>query len=284
MLNAFTIDLEEWFCVSNFEDAIPRAQWPQQESRVQHSTCTLLDLLDKHDVKATFFILGWVAERHPELIRDIADRGHETASHGYAHQLVYSIDAKAFREDIERSVEIISALTGRPCGGYRAPSFSIRRNMDWAWEVLQNANIEYDSSIFPIRHDRYGQPDAPRSPFVIKTPENYLLECPMSTLRLMGQNFPVAGGGYLRLYPYWFTRWAVARLNREGLPAIVYIHPWEIDPEQPKPPASRLKLWRHRVGMRGLVGKLDRLLGEFEFGPMRRVIDNLGDLQPWSGV
>ncbi|MEM7396979.1 MAG: XrtA system polysaccharide deacetylase, partial [Verrucomicrobiota bacterium] len=244
MLNAFSIDLEEWFCVSNFEGVIQREDWPNLESRVVDSTVQLLDLLDRHSVKATFFILGWVAERHPDLIRSVAMRGHEIASHGFGHQLVYSLSPEEFEADMKQSLAVIKEITGADCKGYRAPSFSLRRDMDWAWSILRDHGIEYDSSIFPVVHDRYGEPDAPRFPFVM---DEAFKEFPMSTVSGFGKNLPVAGGGYLRLYPYAVTRWAIRRINREGHPAVVYMHPWEVDPGQPRPAVSRLKLLRHRI-------------------------------------
>lgn len=267
-----SVDLEEWFCVSNYEKAIPRDIWDRQESRVEKQTRVLLDLFERHDTHATFFILGWVAERHPDLIREVADRGHELASHGYAHELVYRQTPDEFRADIERGVHVVRDITGRTCRGYRAPSFSLRRRDAWAWDVLAGAGIEYDSSVFPIVHDRYGEPDAPRAPFSVKAGEAALREFPLSTVRLAGRNLPVAGGGYLRLYPLWITRMAIDRLDREGISAIIYIHPWEIDPDQPVPPAHWLRVWRHRVGMATLTNKLDRLLDAYSFMPFREIM------------
>ena len=271
MLNALTIDVEEWFCVSNFETVIARSEWDRLESRVEASTETILDLLDKHGVKATFFVLGWLAEHHPELIREIAQRGHEIGAHGYEHRLVYRLSPGEFEEDLRRCVTVLSGI-GAACSGYRAPSFSIRSDMTWAWRILREQGFRYDSSVFPVTHDRYGEPDAPRFPFTIRSGNDEMIEFPLSTVRTFGRNFPVAGGGYLRLFPHGVTRWALRRINAEGHPAVVYLHPWEFDPQHPTPSASRLALLRHRVGIRSVPDKLDRLLSEFRFGPMEHVL------------
>lgn len=268
MLNALSIDVEEWFCVSNYARVIRPAEWGAQESRIERQVDRLLVLLDGHGVKATFFMLGWVAERHPEMVRAVAKQGHEIASHGYGHQLVGDLTPEAFREDIRKAGDLLASLVGKPCIGYRAPSFSVRRDMSWAWDVLGGEGIQYDSSVFPVLHDRYGEPDAPRAPYDIRWSGGSIREIPPSTVRLRGRNLPVAGGGYLRLYPYTLTRWAIRRINQDGLPAVVYLHPWEIDPDQPSPSVPALVRWRHRVGMASLIRKLDRLLRDFDFGPV----------------
>jgi polysaccharide deacetylase family protein (PEP-CTERM system associated) len=276
MINALTIDLEDWFCVSNFDHVIARDGWSAQESRLEAPTRRILDLLDAHSVKATFFVLGWIAERHPRLIREIHERGHEIGSHGYAHRLVYQLSPEEFRCDLRRSLDVLHEATGAQIRGYRAPSFSLRRGMDWAWDALHAAGIRYDSSIFPVLHDRYGEPDAPRFPFPIASRGGVILEFPLSTISAFMRNLPVAGGGYFRLYPLAVTRWAVRRINREGHPAVVYLHPWEFDPDQPAPAASPWTLWRHRVGLRSVAGKLDRLLAELPFAPMTEVLARIG--------
>lgn len=269
MKHILSVDLEEWFCVANFEKAIPRDSWAARESRIEAQTRALLDLFDRRRTHATFFILGWVGERHPELLKDIAARGHELASHGYAHDLVHRLTPEAFREDLARGLRVVRDITGQSCQGYRAPSFSLRRLDSWAWEALADAGIRYDSSVFPVLHDRYGEPDAPRSPFDVPAGGRVIREFPLSTVRVAGRNLPVAGGGYLRLYPLGVTRWAIRRMAAEGLSAIVYLHPWEIDPDQPIPPAHWLRVWRHRVGMKSLLRRLDVLLDSFEFVPFR---------------
>lgn len=276
MLNVISIDLEEWFCVSNFENVIRREDWDSLESRVESSTRTILELFERYDVKATFFVLGWVAERHPELIREIADRGHEIACHGFGHRLVYDQSPPEFIEDLGRSLTLIREITGVECRGFRAPSFSLRRDMSWAWDCLADQGILYDSSIFPVTHDRYGEPDAPRAPYVIGDTGHSLIEFPPSTVSIMGRNLPVAGGGYFRLYPLAITRWAVRRLESEGLPTVIYLHPWEFDPDHPKPNVSRKTLARHRVGLGSVTSKLAELLKAFEFGTMRESLRSLG--------
>lgn len=271
-LNALTIDVEEWFCVHNFGSVIPRDDWPRLESRIERQMHTILDLLDSHSVKATFFILGWIAERHPRLVREVAERGHEIASHGHEHKLAYDQSPAEFRDDLRRSLETIGEASGARCQGYRAPSFSLRGGMREAWETLCESGIRYDSSIFPVSHDRYGDPDAPRFPYTIESGGSTIVEYPLSTVRAFGRNLPVAGGGYFRLYPLAFTRWSVKRINRAGHGAVVYLHPWEFDPDHPTPRASRLKILRHRVGLRSVTHKLSRLLEEFRFAPMRSVL------------
>jgi polysaccharide deacetylase family protein (PEP-CTERM system associated) len=276
MSHVFSIDLEEWFCVSNFESVISPADWSGLESRVEESTDRILAILDRHDVRATFFVLGWVAERNPGLIRRIADRGHELASHGYAHRLVYEQSPAEFREDLERSLAVLQDATGVRCVGYRAPSFSLRRDLAWAWETLADNGILYDSSVFPVRHDRYGEPDAPRTPYRIRVGDREIVEFPPSTVRLFGKNLPVAGGGYFRLYPAAITRWAVSALENEGATAVVYLHPWEFDPGHPKPEVSRSRLIRHRIGLTSVTRKLEDLFGRFRFGTMRDALHRQG--------
>ena len=278
MINAVSIDVEEWFCVSNFEGVIARDEWNRLESRVEPSTEKILNVLKRRDTKATFFVLGWVAERHPDLIRAIDQQGHEIASHGYGHQLVYDLTAEEFRHDVSRSLSILRDITGKECIGYRAPSFSLRTDVPWMWTTLCELGINYDSSIFPILHDRYGEPDAPRFPFLLKNESDHIVEFPLSTVRIAGRTFPVAGGGYFRLYPFALTRHAIRSINREGQPAIVYLHPWEVDPAHPKPPVSKLNLYRHRVGMASVLRKLDAILREFRFGPVRDVINRRKNL------
>ena len=268
MRNVLSIDVEEWFCVSNFAGVIRPEDWPSLESRVEMQIEHILEILEHHGVKATFFLLGWVAERHPDMVRTLVSRGHEIASHGYGHGLVSKMEPILFQKDISKSLAIIREISGVECKGYRAPSFSIRREMAWAWRILAEMGIEFDSSVFPVVHDRYGEPDAPRVPFQITIGPRALWEIPLSTVRFAGRNLPVAGGGYLRLFPYAFTRWAIRRLNREGIPGIVYFHPWEIDPGQPRPDVSPILLWRHRVGLGSFARKLDRLLSDFEFGTL----------------
>ncbi len=273
MINGLSIDLEEWFCVSNFAGVFRPEQWPDLPGRIAAPTRLILDRLAARGVRATFFVLGWVAERYPALLREIAAQGHEIATHGYGHQLVYNMAPDDFRADLARSLEIIRAATGLACRGYRAPSFSVRCDMAWFWDALWDAGIRYDSSVFPVPHKRYGaNPGASRFAFDIPVRAGAIRELPPATIRLGRRNVPVAGGGYLRLYPYPLTRRAIRRINAEGHPAIVYCHPWEFDPAQPVPAGvGRLTTWRHRVGMAGMPRKLDRLLADFAFAPLAQL-------------
>jgi polysaccharide deacetylase family protein (PEP-CTERM system associated) len=281
MLNALTIDVEEHFQVHNLEAAVERSSWDREESRVEANVLRVLDLLDRHRVKATFFVLGWVAERRPRLVGEIASRGHEVASHGYGHRLVYTQTREEFAEDLKRSLGVLGAALaavpghgGGAIGGYRAPSFSITRAVPWALDVIRDAGFRYDSSIMPATgHHRYGMGGVPR---FASTLSNGLLECPIATVRIGGRNWPAAGGGYFRLFPLGFTRWALRRINREGQPAVVYLHPWEFDPEQPRlqGPSAWLR-FRHYVNLDRTAPRLERLLSEFAFAPMRDVFGDL---------
>jgi polysaccharide deacetylase family protein (PEP-CTERM system associated) len=271
MLNALTIDVEDYYHVHAFADVISRAQWDGLPARVLENTQLILRLLREHKVRATFFILGWVAERHPELVREIAVDGHELASHGYAHEAVDRLTRDEFRDDVARSIEtILAACPDAQIRGYRAPSFSINSKTPWAYDVLRELNFSYDSSISPVTfHDRYGMPTAPRFAHPV---ESGLIEIPMSTVRLLGCNWPVAGGGYFRLAPFPLTSWAIRHINRERAPAVVYLHPWEFDPEQPRVPnASWRSRFRHYVNLRHTGERFRRLLTHFPFGPVEQV-------------
>jgi polysaccharide deacetylase family protein (PEP-CTERM system associated) len=278
MLNALTIDVEDYYHVSAFEAVVPVADWDRYESRVEPNTHRLLDLLDAYTTKATFFVLGWVAERHPGLVRTLAARGHEVASHGYAHQRVYTQTPAQFRAETQRAKHLLEDTLGQPIRGYRAASYSITRHSLWALEVLRDAGFVYDSSIFPIRHDLYGIPRYPRFCHRLSAPSAApLVEFPLSTLRVGGTNVPVAGGGYLRLFPYAYTRWGMRYLNRcEGQPAVVYLHPWEIDPAQPRLPAGRLSRFRHYTNLHRMEARVVRLLQDFAFGTMAEVLHTRG--------
>jgi polysaccharide deacetylase family protein (PEP-CTERM system associated) len=273
VVNAMTIDVEDYFQVSAFDDVVRREEWELRPSRVVSNTMRLLQLFDQHSVKGTFFVLGWVADRFPGLVREIAAGGHELASHGYGHRIVYSQTPGEFREDVRRAKGTIEGVSGQVVRGYRAPSFSITKDSLWALDVLVEEGYRYDASIFPIRHDRYGIPDAPRHRHVLTRPGGTLTEAPGSTVRVLGSNLPVAGGGYFRILPYWWTRWGIARLNRtEAQPAIFYLHPWEIDPDQPRLPASRLSRFRHYRNLDKAEPRLKRLLTDFRFGMLKDVI------------
>jgi polysaccharide deacetylase family protein (PEP-CTERM system associated) len=281
MRNALSIDVEEHFQVHNLEAAVARSSWDRQESRVEANVRRVLDLLDRHRVRATFFVLGWVAERRPGLVGEIASRGHEVASHGYGHRLVYTQTRDEFAEDLKRSVGILGTalaavpgLGGDAIRGYRAPSFSITRAVPWALDVIREAGFRYDSSIMPATgHHRYGMGDAPR---FAHTLANGLVECPLATVRVGGRNWPAAGGGYFRLCPLALTRWALRRINRQGHPAVVYLHPWEFDPEQPRlqGPSAWLR-FRHYVNLDRTAPRLEKLLQEFAFAPLCEVYRDL---------
>jgi polysaccharide deacetylase family protein (PEP-CTERM system associated) len=278
MLNALTIDVEDYYQVSAFESVVPLADWERYESRVEKNTHRILDLLDAHTTTATFFVLGWVAERHPGLIRTLVARGHEVASHGYAHRRVYTQTPAQFRTETRRSKCLLEDTLGHPIRGYRAASYSITMHSLWALEVLREEGFVYDSSIFPIRHDLYGIPSHPRFCHMIPGQSDApLVEFPLSTLRLGGTNFPIAGGGYLRLFPYAYTRWGLRYLNRrEGQPAVVYLHPWELDPEQPRLPAGTLSRFRHYTNLHRMEERFVRLLQDFSFGTMSEVLQARG--------
>jgi polysaccharide deacetylase family protein (PEP-CTERM system associated) len=273
LLNAMTVDVEDYFHVSVFEQVVPRAAWDTMESRVVANTERLLALFDSYRVRGTFFVLGWVAERHPALIRAIAAQGHELASHGYAHRLVYNQTPEAFREDVRRAKALIEDAAGTGVRGYRAPSFSVTVRSLWALDVLVEEGYRYDASIFPIRHDRYGIPDAPRWPHALAQTSGRLFEVPGSTVRIAGTNLPVAGGGYFRILPYAWTRWGIARLNDvERQPAIFYLHPWEIDPEQPRLAANALGRFRHYRNLHVTEHRLRALMRDFAFAPLETVL------------
>lgn len=273
MRNALTFDVEDYFHV---EAAQPLAlrEWATLPSRVEANTHRLLALLDEHGVRATFFVLGWVAARYPRLVREIHDRGHEVGCHSYAHRIIYSMGRHEFREDVRRSKSTIEDALGAPIGGYRAPTFSVVRSSMWALGVLAEEGFLYDSSIFPIHHDRYGIPDAPRFPHRIRLANGAdIAEFPLTTLPIAGQRLPFSGGGYFRLLPYRVIRSALRSINdREQQPGIVYLHPWELDPEQPEIPMRRLNRFRQHVNLARTGRKLRRLLQDFTFAPALEVL------------
>ncbi len=273
MLNALSIDVEDYYQVSAFETSVRFENWNRYESRVERNTYRVLDLLDEYHVKATFFVLGWVAEHNPTLIQIISKRGHEVASHGYSHRLIYTQTQDQFREETRRSKKIVEDIIGQSIMGYRAASYSITAESLWALDILAEEGFQYDSSIFPIRHDRYGIPGHKRF-FHILNGNGHLpiAEVPLSTLRIAGLNVPVAGGGYFRLLPYAVTHLALLYLNRqEGQPAVVYFHPWEIDLDQPRIQAGWISRFRHYTNLARMEGKLRSLLANFSFAPIREV-------------
>ena len=269
-VNAMSVDVEDWFQVQAFAGVIDRAAWETLPRRVEANTDRILALFEDAGVRATFFTLGWVAERHPALIRRIVAGGHELASHGYGHELVHAIGPEAFRADLRRAKAVLEDAGGVAVVGYRAPTFSIgRRSAPWAYAVLAEEGHRYSSSIFPVRHDLYGEPDAPRGPH--RPDPSGVVELPMTTVRVGGRNLPCAGGGWFRLVPYALFRAGLRRVNAEGRAALFYFHPWEIDPEQPRVAAGRLARFRHYVGLAAMEGRVARLLRDFAWGRMDQV-------------
>lgn len=273
-VNAFTIDVEDYFHVSALSSAISRDTWAQQELRVEANVERLLAIVGEQNVRGTFFVLGWVADRLPEVVRRIADQGHEVACHGYSHQLIYRQSPEEFRQETIRAKSLLEDLIGKPVVGYRAASFSITPKSTWALDTLIELGFQYDSSIFPVRHDRYGMPGASRVPGPIASPtRGTIIEFPMSTAAFGNFRVPVSGGGYFRLLPYWFVRAGLKRINEnEGLPFTFYLHPWEVDPEQPRFKVGLLSRVRHYTNLEKCEGRLRRLLKEFKFAPMRDVL------------
>lgn len=282
ILNAFTVDVEDYFQVAALASAVDRDSWGQRESRVERNTGMLLDLLAERQIRGTFFVLGWIAERHPGLIKRIAAAGHEIACHGFSHQLIYTQTPAEFREETARSKRILEDLVGAAVLGYRAASFSITRQSLWALDVLIDLGFHYDSSVFPIRHDRYGIPGADPRPALLAAPSGRtLVEFPMSAARFAGVAVPVSGGGYFRLLPYAVTRAGLRQINdRFGRPFTFYLHPWEIDPGQPRVPVGWLSRFRHYTNLDRCESRLRRLLREFRFGAMREVLQELGLAPP----
>ena len=272
--NALTVDVEDYFQVAAFADNIQYSMWDEFELRVESNTNRLLELFDAYQTKATFFILGWVAERTPNLVRDIADQGHEIACHGYSHQLIYKQSIETFTSETRKAKSILEDISGKQVTGYRAASYSITRDSLWALDVLEDLGFVYDSSIVPVHHDYYGIPDMPRFPYNIDTPSGrQLIEFPPSTISLPLMNLPVGGGGYFRLFPYWFTRRALKWINEhDNMPFVFYLHPWEIDIEQPRIDARWLSRFRHYNNLSKCHVRLEKLLDQFKFSTVREVL------------
>ncbi len=270
--NAMSVDVEDWFQVQAFADVIDRAEWDKLESRVVRNTERVLAMFADRGVKATFFTLGWVAERYPGLVRSIVADGHELASHGYGHELVRSIGKERFRQDIARAKRVLEDCSGASVIGYRAPTFSIgEAESRWAYDVLFEEGYLYSSSIFPISHDLYGSPSASRHPY--RAGEGKIMELPMTTVRAGRRNWPCSGGGWFRILPYTSFSLGIRHVNHsEHAPAIFYFHPWEIDPDQPRVQgASRMSRFRHYTGLHQMEQRISRLLAEFEWGRMDQV-------------
>ena len=311
MLNVLTIDVEDYFQVSAFEGCVSRDCWDNYQLRVEVNTVRILDLLDEFAVRASFFVLGWVAERKPSLVKEIAARGHEVASHGYGHRRVSTQTRQEFRDDIRRSKMILEDLTATEVSGYRAPSYSVSKNTLWAFDELLDAGYSYDSSVFPIRHDLYGIPDWPRFHFTVErvadslwepassergknsswcgkggvsldqihsqlaSETRSLVEVPITTLKIAGRSIPISGGGYFRFFPYAVTKWGLNRINRfEGRPFVFYIHPWEIDRDQPRMAGASLKArFRHYLNLARTEERFRSLLADFMFIPMKNFVE-----------
>lgn len=291
MINALTIDVEDYFHVSAFERYVKRAEWSDYPLRVVDNTQLVLNLLGHYGVTATFFVLGWVAERCPALVKDIHNAGHEVACHGYGHQRVISQSRQEFRDDIRRSKALLENLIGQAVLGYRAPSYSISMDSLWAFDELYEAGYLYDSSVFPVQHDYYGIPDWPRFPFnVIRITDgswapgtsyesqpagntDCILEIPITTLKIIGKNFPIAGGGYFRLFPYSFSRWGLQRINRfEKRPFVFYLHPWELDPQQPRIKGASVKSsFRHYLNLSKTEHRFISLITDFRFTSLKEL-------------
>lgn len=271
--NAMTVDVEDYFQVSAFEKNIARSEWDRIEHRVEQNTNRILDLFEIHEIKATFFVLGWVAERYPELVKRIVSQQHELASHGYAHQRATQQTPQEFREDIRKSKQILEDISGVEILGYRAPSYSISEKNLWAHDEVFEAGFSYSSSVYPVKHDLYGIPDAPRFKYQL---DNGLFEIPISTRPIGKRNFPIGGGGFFRLYPYLLSRWNLQNLNKgEGQSAIFYFHPWEIDPSQPKQRniSYKTKL-RHYLNLSRMENRLIKLFDDFSWNRMDKVFLN----------
>lgn len=281
VINAFTIDVEGWFNILDLPGGPAREQWPELEDRETVYTRKLLDLLDRHGVKATCFVLGWTAEHRPKLIEEIAERGHEIACHGYGHQLLYELTREQFHEDIERAKAVITAVCGGPLRGYRVPGFSLVERTPWAFEVLADAGFEYDSSLFPGARGHGGMPGAPRLPHFIDLPDGRRLrEFPISTVRVLGQPTAFVGGGYLRLFPFRLIRRWVRRANAAGEPVILYIHPRDIDVDQPRLPMPLKRRFKCYVNLHTALGKLERLLTDFRWSTAVDVLDRVLPVTP----
>jgi polysaccharide deacetylase family protein (PEP-CTERM system associated) len=285
IMNAMSVDVEDYFHVAALANSIDRERWHEMEYRVEANTRRLLDLFETQGIRSTFFVLGWVAQRSPKLIREIHDRGHEVASHGMSHRLIYNQTPAEFERETRESKALLEDIIGVAVLGYRASTYSITNKSLWALDIIKEAGFQYDSSVFPIRHDMYGIPDASQVPAPISTPKGAtIVEFPMSTAPMFGFKLPVSGGGYFRLLPYWLTRAGLRRLNL-GLarPFIFYLHPWEIDPGQPRVRTSFKSRLRHYTNLDRVEQRLRRLTTEFRFSTVRDVLSAQQLLATWPG-
>jgi polysaccharide deacetylase family protein (PEP-CTERM system associated) len=269
LFNALTVDVEDYYMVSAFSDIVKFEDWHKYESRVENNTYKILELFEQQNVKATFFVLGWIAKHHPNLVKEIYSMGHEIASHGYNHRLIYHLTHEQFKEDVHKAKCILEDITGTQILGYRAASYSIVKRTLWALDILIEEGFVYDSSIFPVHHDRYGFPGADRFPHVIKRKNGTIKEFPPSTFKILGQNIPIAGGGYLRLFPLHLTKSMIKRINsKDNQPVTIYLHPWEVDTDQPRLNGRLRSKLRHYVNLRSTFPKLKTFLDEFKFRPL----------------
>ena len=269
MRHFFSVDVEEHFHAHVFEHAVPSATWDAQPSRVEPATEKILELLGRHGVHGTFFVLGWVAKRAPGLVRRIADGGHEIGSHTWSHPRISALTPEQFREELRSSKALLEDLCGQPVVGFRAPSFSIHPGMEWAFDLLLEEGFTYDSSIFPIRRPGYGWPGAPTRPHDIARAGGALVELPMTTMSVFGARLPASGGAYLRHFPLWIISRAFAESAADGAPGMLYVHPWEVDGDQPRVPLPVINRLRHYGGIDRTLPRLDRMLRDFQFGSVR---------------
>lgn len=272
MMNLLTIDVEDYFQVENLSGVINISEWGDYQVRVEKNTDKILNILSDFNMNATFFVLGWVAERYSEIVKKINNAGHEVASHGYEHKLIFNQTQEEFREDIRKTKQILEDIVKTEVVGYRAPNFSITKDSIWSLDILKDEGFKYDSSLLPVKRKKGGLAEAKRKPYEISIKEGLLMEFPLSTVKIFNKNMSFSGGGFFRLYPYCFTNWAVKEVNREGLPVIFYIHPWEFDPEQPRVNASFMNRFKHYVNLSKTEEKFKRLLGDFEFCSIREYI------------
>jgi polysaccharide deacetylase family protein (PEP-CTERM system associated) len=274
--NVLTIDVEDYFQVAALAESIETNKWDSIPTRVEANTDKILAIFNDNAVKGTFFTLGWVAERYPGIVKKIQAEGHEIASHGYSHQLIYDQDIEVFRQETIKSKQILEDITGEAVLGYRAASYSITNRSLWALDILAEAGFKYDSSIFPVRHDRYGIADSPKEPYLLTTDkQNTIVEYPLTTYSFLGQSIPVAGGGYFRLYPYWLSKFFYNAINKNNKAFAFYLHPWEVDPNQPKVKASWFSEFRHYNNLDKCESRLDRLLKDFDFITMKEKLSSL---------
>ena len=272
--NILSVDVEEWFHPEALQSRFPQDGWQKQPERVVQNIESLLRLFDEQNVKATFFTLAWVARAHPDMIRKICEQGHEIASHGSLHKMLTRMTPDEFRSDLGDSIKTLEDISGKKVLGFRAPTFSVVRETFWSWEIMLELGLKYDSSVYPIWHDRYGVPDAPRQRYIaFEENGKKLIEFPMSTLNILGKRLPFGGGGYLRIFLGAFTRMAINKINKEGLPAIMYMHPWEFDTGQPKLELGPIQTWRHYYNISGNYKKLSSLLQRFQWTSFENILD-----------